>query len=134
MALVTLPDPEVVLSDDADQVIDIDSDDDLTGVPLLLTVRADPDWPRKTLPLDVHREDYEEEDLADWEAVFSSSTTTTPAAGHAAAVVISRANAALLMPGKLRYVAEIARTDAGNVSPVVPPFWVSVRSAVSRPA
>lgn len=135
VVLIDLPDPPVVLSDDADQVLDIEYDGTLTGVPLLLTVREDPSWPArfKTLVTDDARAGLAD-DLAAWAAVFASTTTTTPAAGYAAAVVVTRANAALLAPGVNRYVGEIARSDAGSVSPVVPPFWISVRAAVSRPA
>lgn len=130
--LIVLPDPEIVLSDDADVALDIDyPDGSLTGVPLKLTIRADPGYPRKRLVDDNARRELDE-DLWNWPAVIETTATTTPAVGFAAAMVVTRAQAALLLPGQWRYVAEISRTDLSNVSPVVVPFWVSVRSAVSR--
>jgi hypothetical protein len=134
MAVELIAQPAVILSDDADQVIDIEYDGSLSGVPLLLTVRTDPSYAdrHKTLITSDRRGELSE-DLADWEIVVATTVTTTPATGYAAAIVVTRAEAAVLEPGVYRYVGEIARTDTGNVSPIVAPFWISVRSAVSRP-
>jgi hypothetical protein len=130
--------PGVTASDDQDVTFGIDMTDgtSLAGVPLLLTVREDPLWPRRFLT-DETRPDLTGEDDADpgaWAVVVTSSTLASPApAGYAAGVVVPRASMALLSTGLYRYAVEVCRTDPGNVSPVVPPTYLSVRPAVSRP-
>lgn len=129
--LIVLPDTDVVISDDADTRFDIDADVDLTGVPLVMTIREDPDWPNRRLVSEDKRREYEA-DVSGWTAVYTTTTTVPAGTGYAAAMAIDRTSAALLEPGRYRYCLEIARTDSGSVSPVVLPQWVSVRSAVAR--
>ena len=127
--------PGAVCSDDADQTFALDMEDgaDLSGYALRLTIREDPRHPRGLS--DDHMRTLEGEsdaDPADWAAVVTSTTTATPPAGYQGAVTVARADMAALAPGRYRYVVEVAREDAGQVYPVVPPTWLSVRPAVSR--
>lgn len=123
--LIQLPDPAVVVSDDQDATFTLSMEDgtDLTGVPVKLTIREDPQW--ATRPKTGAALANPDDDPSEWAAVVTAT-------GTGDTITAARATMAALSPGRYRYVLEVSRLDSGSVSPVVPPTWLSVRAAVSR--
>lgn len=125
--------PGVFVSDDQDVsfAISLEDSSDLTGASLKLTIREDPRWPDRPQQENVLRNltDNPTDDPAGWTSVVTSTSQT---GSPPSAVTVLRASMAALSPGRYRYVIEVSRTDSGNVSPVVPPTWLSVRAGVSR--
>ena len=115
--------------------VDMDDGTSLAGVTLKLTIREDPEYPRRWTGEQLARRLLEAgDDPATWTAVVTSTTLASPApTGYDAGVTVARAVMADLKPGADRYILEVARSDSGNVSPIVPLTFLSVRPAVSRP-
>ncbi|AMV28807.1 hypothetical protein VT84_30720 [Gemmata sp. SH-PL17] len=97
---------------------------------VLLTIRADPNYPRASL-VDVTAARTGDLDTKSWSvALTSTAYTVVDAAKGIFDIAIPRAAALALEAGTQRYVLDVWRTDPGSEWQVVEPTWVSMLPSI----